>query len=204
MRRWRHRPLQAVAVAVLAALVVACAGFAPLYYRAMQQSLTGVSLDNAPFVATSVQLSSTPSGASYDPRPPTPAEAVAGGLARRYRSDFHAPVLGYEASSAVDPRRHVCERHAGMELVRAARGDVDHTCAGDGVDVARGDECAPVREFAGKLLSAPDGSRRRVWADSGYFVPHWPRPWGRAAGPVEQLVIEQELAGIPRPGMGIG
>jgi alkylation response protein AidB-like acyl-CoA dehydrogenase len=63
---------------------------------------------------------------------------------------------------------------------------------------------APVREFAGKLLSAPDGSRRRVWADSGYFVPHWPRPWGRAAGPVEQLVIEQELAGIPRPGMGIG
>ena len=63
---------------------------------------------------------------------------------------------------------------------------------------------APVRAFAGELLSAPEDSRRGVWADSGYYLPHWPRPWGRAAGPVEQLVIEQELAGVPRPGMGIG
>jgi len=61
-----------------------------------------------------------------------------------------------------------------------------------------------VREFASELRSAPEEGRRRVFADSGYLVPHWPRPWGRAAGPVEQLVIEEELAGIPRPGMGIG
>ena len=30
--------------------------------------------------------------------------------------------------------------------------------------------------------------------DSGYLVPHWPPPWGRAACAAEQLVIEQELA----------
>jgi len=36
------------------------------------------------------------------------------------------------------------------------------------------------------------------------MLPHWPKPWGRAAGAVEQLVIEEELAGIPRPSMGIG
>jgi alkylation response protein AidB-like acyl-CoA dehydrogenase len=35
-------------------------------------------------------------------------------------------------------------------------------------------------------------------------VPHWPLPWGRAASPVEQLVIEEELAGLARPSMGIG
>ncbi len=37
------------------------------------------------------------------------------------------------------------------------------------------------------------------------MLPHWPAPWGRDAGPLEQLVIEQELsqAGIKRPGYGI-
>ncbi len=41
--------------------------------------------------------------------------------------------------------------------------------------------------------------------DNGYLMPHWPTPWGRGAGPVEQLVIEQELAraGIARPEYGI-
>ena len=36
-------------------------------------------------------------------------------------------------------------------------------------------------------------------------MPHWPEPWGRGAGAVEQLVIEQEFAaaGINRPGYGI-
>ena len=36
-------------------------------------------------------------------------------------------------------------------------------------------------------------------------MPHWPKPYGRAAGAVEQLVIEQEFgrAGINRPGYGI-
>ena len=31
--------------------------------------------------------------------------------------------------------------------------------------------------------------------ESGYVMPHWPKPWGRAAGAVEQLVIEQEFDG---------
>src|SRR5207237_7372418 len=41
--------------------------------------------------------------------------------------------------------------------------------------------------------------------ESGYAIPHWPRPWGRDAAALEQLVIEQEFgsAGIKRPGYGI-
>ena len=37
--------------------------------------------------------------------------------------------------------------------------------------------------------------------ETGYVMPHWPKPWGRDAGAVEQLVIEQEFkaAGITRP-----
>jgi alkylation response protein AidB-like acyl-CoA dehydrogenase len=47
-----------------------------------------------------------------------------------------------------------------------------------------------------------DRSRRReALAASGYLVPHWPRPWGRDAGAVEQLVIDDELraARVRRP-----
>ncbi len=38
-------------------------------------------------------------------------------------------------------------------------------------------------------------------ADDGWISPHWPEPWGRAAGPLEQLVIDDEFraAGIRRP-----
>ena len=37
--------------------------------------------------------------------------------------------------------------------------------------------------------------------ETGYVMPHWPKPWGRDAGAVEQLVIEQEFkaAGVSRP-----
>jgi 3-oxochol-4-en-24-oyl-CoA dehydrogenase len=40
---------------------------------------------------------------------------------------------------------------------------------------------------------------------TGYVMPHWPKPWGRAADAVEQLVIEEEFraAGVKRPDYGI-
>jgi len=50
----------------------------------------------------------------------------------------------------------------------------------------------------------PDWNRRL--AAAGYVAPHWPRPWGRDASPVEQLVVDEELraAGVPRPINPIG
>lgn len=38
------------------------------------------------------------------------------------------------------------------------------------------------------------------------MVPHWPRPWGRGAGPVEQLIVDEELsrAGVAMPDNPIG
>ena len=43
-------------------------------------------------------------------------------------------------------------------------------------------------------------------AAAGYVVPHWPRPWGLDAGPIEQLVIDEELtrARVRRPDNPIG
>jgi alkylation response protein AidB-like acyl-CoA dehydrogenase len=62
------------------------------------------------------------------------------------------------------------------------------------------------RDAVSTLRSLPSEQRRDFLVDSGYLVPHWPTPWGRAAGVLEQLVIEEEFgesAGIERPDMGI-
>jgi alkylation response protein AidB-like acyl-CoA dehydrogenase len=57
---------------------------------------------------------------------------------------------------------------------------------------------------------APDGKYRADWTEvlaaNGYVAPHWPRPWGRDASPIEQLVIDEELkrAFAPKPMNPIG
>ncbi|MER5280238.1 acyl-CoA dehydrogenase [Streptomyces sp. NPDC002809] len=52
------------------------------------------------------------------------------------------------------------------------------------------------KEIRGELRAAAalDGKDRLTHlADHGYTAPHLPAPWGRGAGPVDQLVIAQEL-----------
>jgi alkylation response protein AidB-like acyl-CoA dehydrogenase len=60
-----------------------------------------------------------------------------------------------------------------------------------------------LRPFVEKYRALPEQEKRKALSDSGYLMPHWPKPWGRGAGPIEQLVIEQEFAGLRRPDMGI-
>jgi alkylation response protein AidB-like acyl-CoA dehydrogenase len=60
-----------------------------------------------------------------------------------------------------------------------------------------------VRAFVEQYRALPEGERRKALSDGGYLVPHWPRPWGRDAGPVEQLVIEEEFAGVRRPDLSV-
>lgn len=56
-------------------------------------------------------------------------------------------------------------------------------------------------------LSALDRveQRRRV-ADEGFVSPQWPKPWGRDADALEQLVIDDEFrhAGMVRPNIAVG
>jgi 3-oxochol-4-en-24-oyl-CoA dehydrogenase len=59
------------------------------------------------------------------------------------------------------------------------------------------------REAVDHLRSLPEDKQRDFLVDSGYLVPHWPKPWGRAADALEQLVIEEEFTGVERPDMGI-
>jgi 3-oxochol-4-en-24-oyl-CoA dehydrogenase len=47
--------------------------------------------------------------------------------------------------------------------------------------------------------------QRRALAAEGLLTPHWPAPWGRDAGAVEQLVIDQVCAeaGLRRPNLAV-
>ena len=62
-----------------------------------------------------------------------------------------------------------------------------------------------VRTFAESIKNLPADEQRARLIETGYVMPHWPKPYGRAAGAVEQLVIEQEFgaAGVSRPSYGI-
>jgi alkylation response protein AidB-like acyl-CoA dehydrogenase len=62
-----------------------------------------------------------------------------------------------------------------------------------------------VRAFVDSIKDLDDAKRREKMIDEGYAMPHWPKPYGRGAKAVEQLVIEQEFgaAGINRPAYGI-
>ncbi|WP_051054291.1 acyl-CoA dehydrogenase family protein [Frankia sp. QA3] len=59
-------------------------------------------------------------------------------------------------------------------------------------------------EFWAAHTAATAQDRQRVAARAGYVVPHWPKPYGRGADPVEQLVIEDELPDLPRQTLGLG
>ena len=62
-----------------------------------------------------------------------------------------------------------------------------------------------VRAFVERIKDKDAAAQRDAMIETGYVMPHWPKPWGRDAGAVEQLVIEQEFAaaGIKRPNYGI-
>jgi alkylation response protein AidB-like acyl-CoA dehydrogenase len=65
---------------------------------------------------------------------------------------------------------------------------------------------AEVREFIATLDGLDAAAQRIAIADAGYLVPHWPAPYGRSAGPIEQLVIDEEFAhaSVTRPDLIIG
>lgn len=62
-----------------------------------------------------------------------------------------------------------------------------------------------IRADAAELAGLDKSAQRDKLIETGYVMPHWPKPWGRAADAVEQLVIEEEFraAGIKRPDYGI-
>ncbi|HKE75145.1 MAG TPA: acyl-CoA dehydrogenase [Acidimicrobiales bacterium] len=65
---------------------------------------------------------------------------------------------------------------------------------------------AEIRATVEAIAALPVEGRRERLADAGLLVPHWDPPWGRGAGPADQLVIEAELrrAKVRVPHLNIG
>jgi 3-oxochol-4-en-24-oyl-CoA dehydrogenase len=63
-----------------------------------------------------------------------------------------------------------------------------------------------IADAVADVAALPDDQRRAALAEAGLQAPHWPAPYGRGAGPAEQLLIDQEMAsaGVVRPDLVIG
>jgi 3-oxochol-4-en-24-oyl-CoA dehydrogenase len=57
-----------------------------------------------------------------------------------------------------------------------------------------------------EVAALPVEKQQVALAETGLLAPHWPRPYGREAGPAEQLLIDQEMAKakVVRPDLVIG
>jgi alkylation response protein AidB-like acyl-CoA dehydrogenase len=64
---------------------------------------------------------------------------------------------------------------------------------------------AEIRAEVAALKAIPRDERVTAIAEGGWVAPHLPKPWGRAASPVEQIIIQQEFATgrVKRPQLGI-
>jgi alkylation response protein AidB-like acyl-CoA dehydrogenase len=62
-----------------------------------------------------------------------------------------------------------------------------------------------IRAEVAALKALPRDERTVAIAEAGWVQPHLPKPWGRAAGPIEQIIIAQEFSAgqVKRPPMGI-
>jgi alkylation response protein AidB-like acyl-CoA dehydrogenase len=107
-------------------------------------------------------------------------------------------------------RRAIANRQLLGGSARWRRRVADLTLAGErrGLGIVAEDEetRAAASEFAASIAGLSTQEQRERLADTGYLTPHWPRPYGLAASPKAQLVIDEELtkAGIRRPDLVIG
>ncbi len=75
------------------------------------------------------------------------------------------------------------------------------------VDMGEGQEArGRVRADLTGIAATDRAHHAERLAFGGWVMPHLPRPWGRGAGPLEQLIIVEEMqaAGLRAPQLGIG
>jgi alkylation response protein AidB-like acyl-CoA dehydrogenase len=124
---------------------------------------------------------------------------VHGGIGFTWEHDAHLYLRRAAAIAAV-----VDTERAAIEVTGLVRRGVRRAAA---IDLPAEAEPirAAIRPDVARLRDLTGDARRQALIETGYAVPHWPKPWGRDATAIEQLVIEQEFAsaGIKRPSYGI-
>jgi 3-oxochol-4-en-24-oyl-CoA dehydrogenase len=124
---------------------------------------------------------------------------VHGGIGFTWEHDAHLYLRRAAAIAAV-----VDTERAAIDVTDLVRRGVRRAAA---IDLPAEAETirAAIRPDVARLRDLTGAARKQALIETGYVMPHWPKPWGRDASAVEQLVIEQELAaaGIKRPRYGI-
>jgi alkylation response protein AidB-like acyl-CoA dehydrogenase len=124
---------------------------------------------------------------------------VHGGIGFTWEHDAHLYLRRAAAIAAV-----IDTGRAARDVTDMVRRGVSRAAA---IDLPA--EAEPIRVAVqpdvARLRGLDEDARKQALIETGYVMPHWPRPWGRDAGPLEQLVIEQEFAAarISRPAYGI-
>jgi alkylation response protein AidB-like acyl-CoA dehydrogenase len=116
---------------------------------------------------------------------------VLGGIGFTWEHDAHLYLKRAAASRLLLGGPRPWRAEVASLAVEGVRRDADVDLPA-GADVPRAD----VRAFLDDLRTHPQPEWNRRIADSGYLVPHWPAPWGRDAGPLEQLVVDEEFVRV--------
>jgi len=120
---------------------------------------------------------------------------VHGGIGFTWEHDAHLYLRRAAAIAAV-----LDTGQAAIEVTDLVRRGVRRAAA---IDLPAAAEAirAAVRPDVARLRDLTGEARKQALIETGYAIPHWPKPWGRDASAIEQLVIEQEFAaaGIKRP-----
>jgi len=124
---------------------------------------------------------------------------VHGGIGFTWEHDAHLFLRRAAAIAAV-----AGAEQAAVDVTDLVRDGVRRAAAIDLPPEAEPIRAAMQPEVA-RLRGLDGAARKQALMETGYAMPHWPEPWGRDAGAIEQLVIEQEFAaaGITRPSLGI-
>jgi alkylation response protein AidB-like acyl-CoA dehydrogenase len=113
---------------------------------------------------------------------------VLGGIGYTWEHDAHLFLKRASATRHLLPGPEVARRRIAEAVAAGERRSLTVELPAEAEPLR-----AEVREFVEDLRAHDRSEWRRRLADAGYLEPHWPRPWGRDASPVEQLVIDQEL-----------
>jgi alkylation response protein AidB-like acyl-CoA dehydrogenase len=126
---------------------------------------------------------------------------VLGGIGYTWEHDAHIVLKRALSLRAFIGEPSYWRGRAADLALAGARRSLDLELGSDTADLR-----AEVRAFLRSLDGLDETATRVAIADAGYFVPHWPAPWGRNAGAAEQLVIDEEFkaAGVKRQDLIIG
>jgi alkylation response protein AidB-like acyl-CoA dehydrogenase len=113
---------------------------------------------------------------------------VHGGIGYTWEHDAHLYYRRALTLRALTGRTATCHDLVGGLVAAGVRRPMDIELPADAAPIR-----AAIRARVQELAALDSTAQRAAMAAEGWVTPHLPRPWGRAAAPVEQVVIQQEL-----------